>query len=194
MLKLTAALLALVAVPAAAQPLTPAEQARDRPDRHRDARRRPASLGLDRDRPRRQDRPRQGLWQSVNDASPARRRPALPDRVQLQAVHRRWRSCCSRTRASSASTTRSRNTCPGITGGDRITIRQLLSHTSGLQDYWPQDYSFAAMAHADDAAGDRRSLGEEAARFRAGHAVAIFEHRLCRRRHDRREGQRASRC
>lgn len=34
---------------------------------------------------------------------------------------------------------------PGITGGDRITIRQLLSHTAGLQDYWPQDYSFAAM-------------------------------------------------
>ncbi|SEN20650.1 CubicO group peptidase, beta-lactamase class C family [Sphingomonas gellani] len=34
---------------------------------------------------------------------------------------------------------------PGITGGDTITIRQLLSHTSGLQDYWPQDYSFAAM-------------------------------------------------
>jgi CubicO group peptidase (beta-lactamase class C family) len=34
---------------------------------------------------------------------------------------------------------------PGISGGNRITIRQLLSHTSGLQDYWPQDYSFAAM-------------------------------------------------
>jgi D-alanyl-D-alanine carboxypeptidase len=34
---------------------------------------------------------------------------------------------------------------PGITGGDTITLRQLLSHTSGLQDYWPQDYSFAAM-------------------------------------------------
>lgn len=34
----------------------------------------------------------------------------------------------------------------GITGGDTITIRQLLSHTSGLQDYWPQDYSFKAMA------------------------------------------------
>ena len=34
---------------------------------------------------------------------------------------------------------------PGITGGDRITLRQLLSHTSGLQDYWPQDYSFKAM-------------------------------------------------
>lgn len=35
---------------------------------------------------------------------------------------------------------------PGITGGERMTIRQLLSHTSGLQDYWPQDYSFGAMA------------------------------------------------
>jgi len=34
---------------------------------------------------------------------------------------------------------------PGITGGDQITIRQLLSHTSGLQDYWPQDYLFTAM-------------------------------------------------
>ncbi|MCM8730348.1 serine hydrolase domain-containing protein [Hephaestia sp. GCM10023244] len=36
---------------------------------------------------------------------------------------------------------------PGITQGDQITLRQLLSHTSGLQDYWPQDYSFAAMEH-----------------------------------------------
>ncbi len=35
---------------------------------------------------------------------------------------------------------------PDITDGDRISIRQLLSHTSGLQDYWPQDYSFKAMA------------------------------------------------
>lgn len=35
---------------------------------------------------------------------------------------------------------------PGISGGDTITVRQLLSHTSGLQDYWPQDYSFKAMA------------------------------------------------
>ena len=34
---------------------------------------------------------------------------------------------------------------PGISGGDRITIRQLLSHTSGLQDFWPQDYSFQDM-------------------------------------------------
>ena len=36
---------------------------------------------------------------------------------------------------------------PGITEGDRITIRQLLSHTSGLRDFWPQDYMFATMTH-----------------------------------------------
>ena len=35
---------------------------------------------------------------------------------------------------------------PGVTGGDRITLRQLVSHTAGLQDFWPQDYSFALMA------------------------------------------------
>ena len=34
---------------------------------------------------------------------------------------------------------------PGITEGDSITIRELLSHESGLQDFWPQDYSFADM-------------------------------------------------
>ncbi len=35
---------------------------------------------------------------------------------------------------------------PDITDGDKISLRQLLSHTSGLQDYWPQDYSFKAMS------------------------------------------------
>jgi CubicO group peptidase (beta-lactamase class C family) len=35
---------------------------------------------------------------------------------------------------------------PDISGGDRISLRQLLDHTSGLQDYWPQDFSFEAMS------------------------------------------------
>jgi CubicO group peptidase (beta-lactamase class C family) len=34
---------------------------------------------------------------------------------------------------------------PGISGGDTITLHQLLSHTAGLQDYWPQDYLVAPM-------------------------------------------------
>eukprot|EP01037_Dinobryon_pediforme_P012842 gene12842-12942_t len=35
---------------------------------------------------------------------------------------------------------------PEVTGADHIAVRQLLSHTSGIQDYWPQDYAFPAMA------------------------------------------------
>ena len=34
---------------------------------------------------------------------------------------------------------------PQVSGADRIAVRQLLSHTSGIQDYWPQDYAFAGM-------------------------------------------------
>ena len=37
---------------------------------------------------------------------------------------------------------------PDISGADTISVRQLLSHTSGLQDFWPQDYDFAAMEKA----------------------------------------------
>ena len=35
---------------------------------------------------------------------------------------------------------------PDITGADKISLRQLLSHTSGIRDFWPQDYSFEAMS------------------------------------------------
>jgi D-alanyl-D-alanine carboxypeptidase len=34
---------------------------------------------------------------------------------------------------------------PGLTRGDEVTIRMLLSHTSGYQDYWPQDYLMPPM-------------------------------------------------
>ena len=34
---------------------------------------------------------------------------------------------------------------PNVSGARDITIRQLLAHTAGLQDYWPQDFAFAAM-------------------------------------------------
>ena len=33
---------------------------------------------------------------------------------------------------------------PGLTRGDEVSIRQLLSHTSGYQDYAPQDYTIPA--------------------------------------------------
>ncbi len=42
---------------------------------------------------------------------------------------------------------------PDVTRAGDMTIRQLLNHTSGLQDYWPQDYDFAAMAAPTDPQG-----------------------------------------
>jgi CubicO group peptidase (beta-lactamase class C family) len=34
---------------------------------------------------------------------------------------------------------------PELTDADHITLRQILSHTSGYQDYWPQDYLMPPM-------------------------------------------------
>jgi D-alanyl-D-alanine carboxypeptidase len=36
---------------------------------------------------------------------------------------------------------------PELTQANNVTIRQLLSHTSGYQDYWPQDYVMPEMLH-----------------------------------------------
>jgi CubicO group peptidase (beta-lactamase class C family) len=40
---------------------------------------------------------------------------------------------------------------PGLTEGDKVTIRQILSHTSGYQDYWPEDYVMTPMLNAESA-------------------------------------------
>jgi CubicO group peptidase (beta-lactamase class C family) len=40
---------------------------------------------------------------------------------------------------------------PGLTRGDEVTIRQILSHTSGYQDYWPEDYVMTTMNHPETA-------------------------------------------
>jgi D-alanyl-D-alanine carboxypeptidase len=41
---------------------------------------------------------------------------------------------------------------PGLTRGDEVTIRQILSHTSGYQDYWPEDYLMKTMEQPTTAA------------------------------------------
>src|ERR1017187_10215993 len=38
---------------------------------------------------------------------------------------------------------------PGLTRGDEVTIGQILSHTSGYQDYWPEDYVMTPMLEAE---------------------------------------------
>jgi D-alanyl-D-alanine carboxypeptidase len=40
---------------------------------------------------------------------------------------------------------------PDLTRANEVTIRQLLSHTSGYQDYWPQDYVMPSMLKPTDA-------------------------------------------
>src|SRR5580698_7394462 len=40
---------------------------------------------------------------------------------------------------------------PGLTRGDEVTIRQILSHTSGYQDYWPEDYLMTPMMKPETA-------------------------------------------
>ena len=37
---------------------------------------------------------------------------------------------------------------PGLTRGNEVTVRQLLSHTSGYQDFWPQDYVMPMMLNS----------------------------------------------
>jgi len=34
---------------------------------------------------------------------------------------------------------------PAFTSADQVTLRQILSHTAGYRDYWPQDYVMVAM-------------------------------------------------
>jgi CubicO group peptidase (beta-lactamase class C family) len=34
---------------------------------------------------------------------------------------------------------------PGLTRGNEVTLREILSHTSGYQDYWPEDYLMTPM-------------------------------------------------
>jgi len=40
---------------------------------------------------------------------------------------------------------------PGLTRGTDVTIREILSHTSGYQDYWPEDYVMTTMMHPETA-------------------------------------------
>ncbi len=40
---------------------------------------------------------------------------------------------------------------PGLTKGDQVTIMQILSHTSGYQDYWPEDYLMTPMMKPETA-------------------------------------------
>ena len=79
---------------------------------------------------------------------------------------------------------------PDFTRANEITLRQLLSHTSGYEDYAPQDYIIPEWTKPTTPEDLLNEVGQEAARFRSGHAVAVQQHELCAGRKNFREGYR----
>ena len=57
---------------------------------------------------------------------------------------------------------------PGLTQGDKVTIRQILSHTSGYQDYWPEDYVMTTMLPTVNAQQIIDTRGKKALDFEPG--------------------------
>ena len=145
MLKLAFALLAAVAAPAAAQPLTPAEVsqidqlvAKTLADTGVPS----AEIAVVRDGQLVLNK----AYGKANEGLPAR--PDLP--YQIASNSKQFTAMALLMLEDEGKLSlddRVSKYLPGITEGDKITIRQLLSHTSGLQDFWPQDYSFEAMSH-----------------------------------------------
>jgi CubicO group peptidase (beta-lactamase class C family) len=57
---------------------------------------------------------------------------------------------------------------PGLTQGDKVTIRQVLSHTSGYQDYWPEDYVMTPMLQAESSQQILDTWGKKPLDFEPG--------------------------
>ena len=143
MLKAPAALLALIAAPAVAQPLTPAQETavdqlvtRTLADTGVPS----AEIAIVRDGRLVLNK----AYGKANEGLPAN--PAL--QYQIASNSKQFTAMAILLLADEGKLSLDDHVSkylPGITEGDRITIRQLLSHESGLQDFWPQDYSFADM-------------------------------------------------
>jgi CubicO group peptidase (beta-lactamase class C family) len=57
---------------------------------------------------------------------------------------------------------------PGLTRGNEVTIRQILSHTSGYQDYWPEDYVMTPMLAPESAQQILDTWGKKPLDFEPG--------------------------
>ncbi|HEX5237454.1 MAG TPA: serine hydrolase domain-containing protein [Sphingomicrobium sp.] len=143
MYRFPVALLALLAVPAAAQPLTPAESAKvDQlvAKTLTDTGVPSAEIAIVRDGQLVFNK----AYGKANEGLPAR--PDLP--YQIASNSKQFTAMAIlllRDEGKLSLDDPVSKYIPGITEGDRITIRELLSHTSGLQDFWPQDYLFSDM-------------------------------------------------
>lgn len=143
MLRYAPALLALAAIPVSAQPLTPAEVsqvdqlvAKTLADTGVPS----AEIAIVRDGKLVLDK----AYGKANEGLPAN--PALP--YQIASNSKQFTAMALLLLENEGKLSLDDHVSkyiPGITDGDEITLRELLSHTSGLQDFWPQDYSFADM-------------------------------------------------
>ena len=79
---------------------------------------------------------------------------------------------------------------PGLTRGNDVTIREILSHTSGYQDYWPEDYVMTTMKGPETAQQIIDVWGKKPLDFEPGNAMAVLEHQLRHRRPHRGSGLR----
>jgi CubicO group peptidase (beta-lactamase class C family) len=146
MLKLAFALLAAVAAPAAAQPLTPAEVsqidqlvAKTLADTGVPS----AEIAVVRDGQLVLNK----AYGKANEGLPAR--PDLP--YQIASNSKQFTAMALLLLEDEGKLSiddKIGKYFPDISGADKITIRELLSHTSGLQDFWPQDYLFKTMTVA----------------------------------------------
>jgi CubicO group peptidase (beta-lactamase class C family) len=57
---------------------------------------------------------------------------------------------------------------PGLTRGNDVTIREVLSHTSGYQDYWPEDYVMTPMLKPESAQQILDTWGKKPLDFEPG--------------------------
>jgi CubicO group peptidase (beta-lactamase class C family) len=57
---------------------------------------------------------------------------------------------------------------PGLTRGNDVTIREILSHTSGYQDYWPEDYVMTPMLQPETAQQILDTWGKKPLDFEPG--------------------------
>ena len=57
---------------------------------------------------------------------------------------------------------------PGLTRGNEVTIRQILSHTSGYQDSWPEDYVMTPMLAPESAQQILDTWGKKPLDFEPG--------------------------
>jgi D-alanyl-D-alanine carboxypeptidase len=143
MLKTASALLALVATPLAAQPLTPSEIAQvDQlvTKTLADTGVPSAEIAIVRDGKLVLDK----AYGKANEGLPAR--PDLP--YQIASNSKQFTAMALLLLEDEGKLSLDdpvSKYIPGISEGDKITLRELLSHTSGLQDFWPQDYLFKTM-------------------------------------------------